>query len=200
MRPPSSPDPATRRSPIRLTAAVAVALAAAFLIWLFVRDDGSGSSSSPTTTRSTTTTANVRPLLTAVTPRRLVALAREANQPIYWAGQRRGVKYELTRTIDGRYFVRYLPRSVRVGNRSGEYLLVGTYPVDNAYQAIRRAAKESGAHTFRVPAGGLAVVNDKAPNNVYFAYPSKDYQVEVFDPSARSARQLVAAGAVKPVR
>jgi hypothetical protein len=200
MRPNSPPDPVQRRSPIRLTAVLVLAVAAAFLVWLFVRDDDNSSTTETTTQTTTSTTARVRPLLTAVTPQRLATLASTTGQPIYWAGPRPRVTYELTRTTDGRYFVRYLPRGVRVGNRSGQYLLVGTYPVRDAYKAVRRAAKQSGAHTFRVPGGGLAVVNDRAPKNVYFAYPRNAYQVEVFDPSGRQARQLVASGAVKPVR
>ena len=199
MRPNSPPDPVQRRTPIRLTAVLALAVAAAFVVWLFVRDDDK-SNTSTTTKATTATTAGVRPLLTAVTPHRLAALAEAAKQPIYWAGPRQRVTYELTRTTDGRYFVRYLPRGVRVGNRSGQYLLVGTYPVRGAYEAIQRAAKETGASTFRVPGGGLAVVNDKAPKNVYFAYRRSGYQVEVFDPNGRRARQLVASGAVNPVR
>jgi hypothetical protein len=110
------------------------------------------------------------------------------------------VKYELTRTADRKVYVRYLPRSVPIGNRSGEYLLVGTYPLRDAYAAIQRAAKEAGARTFRVPGGGLAVVNASAPRNVYFAYPGGRYQVEVFDPSAQRARRLVSTGSIKPVR
>jgi hypothetical protein len=179
---------------------LAVAVAAAFVVWLFVRNDDGSTSRAPTATTATTVTSRVRSLLTAVTARRLAAFAAAARQPIYWAGRRPGVKYELTRTTDARYFVRYLPTGVRVGNRSGQYLLVGTYPVKDAYRAVRRAAKEKGARTFPIPGGGLAVVNSSAPKNVYFAYPGATYQVEVFDPSARRARQLVASGAVKPVR
>lgn len=200
MRPNAAPDRGQRPSPLRLTAVLALAVAAGLIVWPFVHDNGNSSSSKTTSETTISTVKNVKPLLMATTRRRLVSLSASAKQPIYWAGPKRGVTYELTRTTDGRYFVRYLPKGVRVGNRTGEYLLVGTYPVDNAYGAVQRAAKEAGAATFATPGGGLAVVNSRAPKNVYFAFPHTKYQVEVFDPSARRARQLVASGAVKPVR
>ena len=180
-----------------MTAVLALALAVGFVVWLLTRgDDSSSPSLSPTTQPS----RRAQPLLRAATPRSIAALSAKMKQPIFWAGRRRGVKYELTRTVDGRVYVRYLPRGVRVGNRSGEYLLIGTYPVRDAYAAVQRATKEAGAQTFSVPGGGLAVVNSSAPKNVYFAFPHGRYQVEVFDPSAQRARRLVASGAVKPVR
>jgi hypothetical protein len=191
-------EAAQRGSPIRVTAILALAAAVGFVVWLFVRDSD-GSSSKPTTSAATVTTPVTRPLLTAATPRMLAAIAAGAKHPVYWAGRRRGVKYELTRTSDGKLYVRYLPKGVRIGDRSGEYLLVGTYPVRNAYRAVQTAAKERGARTFRVPGGGLAVVNDSAPKNVYFAYPHGKYQVEVFDPSPRRARKLVSSGAIRPI-
>ena len=37
------------------------------------------------------------------------------------------------------------------------------------------------------------------PNSVYLAYPRADVEVEVFDPSAGRAHQLVSSGAIVPV-
>ena len=69
----------------------------------------------------------------------------------------------------------------------------------NAYKAVRTAAKESGAVTFRTKRGGLAVYNQSAATNVYFAFPGSKYQVEVFDPSPGRARQLVRSGTIRPI-
>jgi hypothetical protein len=108
------------------------------------------------------------------------------------------VKYELTRVTDGRIYIRYLPKSVPIGDKH-LYPIVATYPVANAYRAIRTAAKESGAVTFHTKRGGLAVYNQSAPTNVYLAYPGSKYQVEVFDPNPSRARRLVKTGAVRPI-
>lgn len=199
MRPEAPPAADKRQNPIRITAVLAVAAAIGFVVWLVVRHNDHGSSSAKTTTTSQTTGRRIRPLLTAATPRTLRTVAAAAGHPLYWAGPLPGKTYELTRTTDGRLYVRYLPKGVRIGNRSGKYLLIGTYPVSNAYAAVQRAGREPGATTFRLKRGALAVVNSSAATNVYFAYPHTNYQVEVFDPNAQAARRLVASGAIRPV-
>jgi hypothetical protein len=191
-----------RQAPIRIGAVVALALAVAFVVWLLVRGDDS-STSAPTTstvsTRPTTTVPKVRETVKAATPQSLRALARASGHPIYWAGAKRHVRYELTRTTDGRVYIRYLPRGVPIGDRHSAYLIVATYPVQDAYKAVRTAAKESGAVTFHLPRGGLAVYNQSASTNVYFTYPGSKLQVEVFDPTPGRARKLVRSGAIRPI-
>jgi hypothetical protein len=176
-----------------------VALAVAFVVWLVVRGDDSGSNASgPTTTQPGTSTGS-QPVLVAATASNLKTLAAVTNHPIYWAGKENGITYELTQTANGRIFIRYLPEGVEIGDRSGSYTIVGTYPVQDAFGAVQSAAEEDGAVTFKLPDGGLAVYNNSSPTNVYFAYPDTDYQVEVYDPDPERARELVASGAVQPI-
>jgi hypothetical protein len=190
-----------RQAPIRVGAVGALALAVAFIVWLVVRGNDSSSSTTTTTVqqRPTTTTPKVRETIRAATPQSLRTLARVVGHPIYWAGVKRHVRYELTRTTDGRIYIRYLPRGVPIGDRRAAYLIVATYPVKDAYKAVRTAAKESGAVTFHIARGGLAVYNRSAATNVYFTYPGSKFQVEVFDPNPGRARQLVRSGAVRPI-
>jgi hypothetical protein len=195
---PEANRPVSRVRSVRLGAVVAVALAAGFLVWLLV---GRGGSSSPraTTAAATTTTTAVTPILEAASLQTLKTLPAFAGHQVYWAGPRRATTYELTRTSDGRIYIRYLPKGVKVGDRRADFLIVGTYPVPNAYRAIQTAAKEQGATTFGIGGGGLAVLNRSAPHNVYFAYPRSAYQVEVFDPHTGVARRLVASGSIRPL-
>ena len=195
-----------RQAPIRIGAVVALALAVAFAVWLLVR--GNDNNSTARTTTPATTPAATKPtskpkqgrtLLTAATPSKLRALSSRSHQPIYWAGAEKRITYELTRTPDGRIYVRYLPKGVKVGDRRAAYLIVATYPVPDAYKAVKTAAKESGAVTFKIGRGGIAVYNQGAPTNVYFAYPGSKYQVEVFDPNPARAHRLVRTGAVRPI-
>ena len=188
-----------RQGPIRIGAVVALALAIAFVVWLVVRGNDNSSSAPKTTTQKTTPRKKKRPLLTAATPTKLRLLQRAVGHPVYWAGPKPQVRYELTQTTDGRIYIRYLPKGVPIGDRHATYLIVATYPVKDAYKAVQTAAKESGAVSLHIPRGGLAVYNQSAPTNVYFAYPSSRFQVEVFDPNAGRARQLVRAGAIRPV-
>jgi hypothetical protein len=183
---------------LRTGAVVAVALAVAFVVWLLVRGNDSGSSVPPAPTPPATTSSS-KPLLAAANLQTLKALPAVVGHPIYWAGRRPRITYELTRTPDDRIYIRYLPKGVKIGDRRA-YLIVGTYPVRNAYRAIQTAAKEKGAATFRIAGGGKAVFNKRAPTNVYFAYPRSNYQIEVFAPSPGRARSLVSSGKIRPIR
>ena len=191
-----------RHGPIRIGAVAALALAVAFVVWLVVR--GNDSTSPARTTAAAPATApktkptRVRTLVTAATPTKLRALSSRTGHPIYWAGPQPNVKYELTQVSDGRIFIRYLPKSARVGTKH-PYPIVATYPVPNAYKAVRTAAKESGAVTFHTKRGGLAVYNQSAATNVYLAFPGSKYQIEVFDPNPSRARQLVRSGTIRPI-
>jgi hypothetical protein len=190
----------TRQAPIRIGAVVALAVAIAFVVWLVVRgnDNSSSTPKTSTTPARTKTTPTPRETVRAASPQSLRALASAAGHPIYWAGPQANVKYELTQVTDGRIYIRYLPKGVPIRTKH-VYPIVATYPVPNAYKAVRTAAKESGAVTFRSPRGGLAVYNQSAPTNVYLAYPGSKYQVEVFDPNPSRARQLVRSGTIRPI-
>src|SRR4029077_16465592 len=86
---------------------------------------GGGSSvSSPTT----------NPDAVAATPAGLRALGVSKQQPIYWVGPQRNVRYERTTVGDTRVLVRYLPKGAEIGSAT-PYLTVGTYIVPDAYAA-----------------------------------------------------------------
>jgi hypothetical protein len=176
-----------RRPEVRIGAVVAVAILVAFVVWLLVRGGGS---SQPH--------ATAIPAVAASSDR-LRALSVEAGRPIYWLGPQNNHTYELTRTSQDRIYVRYLPKGTQVGTSSASYPLVGTYPVDNAYNVLKSLANGSGESSFTAPKGGFAVYSASKPTNVYLAYPGTNVQIEVFDPSPTRARELVASGQVVPV-
>jgi hypothetical protein len=183
-----------RLSSVRIGAVVALAVAAAFVIWLVVRGNDNSSSS------TTTTTATVKPIgPVAATPAALRALSANSKQTVYWVGPRPGTTYELTRTAGGRVFIRYLPAGAKIGNRSAAYTIVGSYPTPDALKVLQDLSKQSTEQSMPAPGGGLAVWSKTAPTNVYVAFPGSDTQIEVFDPSAKKARRLVTTGRVAPV-
>lgn len=171
-------------SPVRLGALLAIGFATFLVGWLLL-----GQEHKP----STPSGAN------ASSESELRDVARHAANPIYWAGARQGDTYEVTRTNDGRVYVRYLPEGVEVGDPRPQFLTVGTYPRANGFAELRRAAHAPGATSRTLPNGGL-VVFSKGSSSVYFGYPAGKYQVEVYAPSAGSARNLVLSGQVVPVR
>jgi hypothetical protein len=122
-------------------------------------------------------------------------MANALGQPIYWAGERTGDRYELTRTRDGRLYVRYLPRGVAVGSRH-PYLTVATYPAPNAYAATSGAAAAKGSVRLPVGPNAVAFYGKDHPTSVYEAFKGSGFQIEVYSPSARQARQLVVGGLI----
>jgi hypothetical protein len=175
---------------LRVGAVVVAAVLVAVGVWLLVHGGGGNS-----------TTAASGPSIgpVAATQDRLRSLAEDEGHPIYWIGPEDGTTYELTRTSSGRIFVRYLPSGVPVGTKKAGYTIVGTYPVANATGVLKGLAKQSDEKTLSVPGGGIAVYSASTPTNVYVAYPGSNLQIEVYDPSAQRAQQLVTSGQVAAV-
>ena len=123
-----------------------------------------------------------------VTASELSSFSESTGLPVYWAGGRKGEKYELTRVGNERISVRY-PTS----------LTVATYKLDDAMAAIRRAGRSETAKLYRLSGGGLAVHDSARPTNAYLAYRGEPYQVEVFHPEPGRSLRLVLAGRVRPV-
>jgi hypothetical protein len=167
----------------RISAVIAVAVAAGVIVWLLVGGGGGNKGAKPTTAQ-------------AVSARSLAALPAALHHPIYWAGPKPSFTYELTRTSDGRIFIRYLPAGVRVGTNEPKYLTIATYPVKNALAAVRVIGKRGGSAPVPISGGGIAAVDKAHPTSVYLAYPGSPYQIEVFDPSPATARSIALSGQI----
>jgi hypothetical protein len=178
-----------RRAHLQLGALLLVALVAFLVTWFLVRGDNGS--------RKVSVPAAGKPAI--VSEAQLHALAAQSKFPVYWAGPKSGA-YELTRTSDGRIYVRYLDSPGQLGTRAAKYLTVGTYPSKQAFLAIRRAAHRQGGLSVKIANGGLLVFNTKTPTSVYFGYPNGKYQVEVFDPSPQQARTLVLSGKITRIK
>jgi hypothetical protein len=176
---------AVARPRVLFGAGIAIAAGVGVLLWLLLRGD-----ETPTARRAPATAASIS---------QLNAFASSVNHPIYWAGPQPAYTYELSRAKDGRVYVRYLPAGVEVGDPKPDYLTVGTYPEPHALATLRATAKKQGAQLIRLAGGGLAFQYKSRPTSVYLAYPGSNYEIEVFDPSAKRALQLVASGQVKQV-
>jgi hypothetical protein len=153
---------------------------------------GGGGKDSTQTTQSTAKPA-------AVSETALHALAGALLRPVYWAGPRPGITYELTQVANGQIYLRYLSKGVKVGARRPQ-LTIGTYPLKDALAVTDRLSKKRGEVRIPLPGGGVAAYSRAHPMNVYLAYPLSDYQIEVFDPVAGDARRLVVTGRVTPIR
>ena len=104
----------------------------------------------------------------------------------------------LSELSDGRIYVRYLPKGTKIGVQQ-PFPTVGTYPVADAFSAVKVIAQRPGASQIDLSNGGIAVTDPAHPTSVYIAYPNGKVEVEVFDPSPDRARQLVRTGVIVPV-
>ena len=142
--------------------------------------------------------AVVRTHPAAATRAGLKQLAATLGRPIYWLGQIEGTTLELTRTPDGRIYIRYLPAGVAPGS-SAPALTVATYPAADGLAATTAAARKPDGIRIPLPHGAVAFFARRRPTNVYVAFPGVREQIEVFDPSTRRVRALVAANRLTPV-
>lgn len=179
--------PTLRVPHLRLGALVAIGLAAFFIGWLLLNR---GDDTAPTVAGSAAATSESE----------LRSFADSTSHPVYWAGPMNGHTYELTRTTDGRVYVRYLPEGTAVGDPRSRFLTVATYPRAGAFAELKRAEKADGAVSLKIAGGGLAVFSEARPTSVYLGYPDARYQVEVFHPSPDEARRLALSGQVVPVK
>ena len=135
----------------------------------------------------------------AVSADDLREFARSAYGLVYWAGELPGTELELTRTNRNEIFVRYLSGDAAMGDSRPAFATVSTYPYERAYEVTAKSGKGKGMVSRNAPDGGIAVWSKSRPTSVYLAYPDSDRLVEVFDPDAKRARELVFSGQVSPV-
>jgi len=180
-------QPVRRPQHLQLVAlGLAVAVAAFVVAWLLASGGSSG-----------TPSANSGPKI--VSQAQLQHFAGSLDHPVYWVGPKHGFSYELT-SGSGRVWVRYLPAGVTAGDPRASFLVIGTYEQRHAYANLKRATKRPGSVTRAIADRGLLVYNAQRPTSVYFSYPGAGYQVEVFAPSAETARSLVLAGETAPIK
>ena len=154
--------------------------------------------------QSLVTSGQITPVVTrraaakATSPTALKALETKLGHPLYWAGPKKGVTYELTQASGGSVYLRYLAPGARVGSNK-PYLTIGSYSLTNAFATTKSLASEAGAVRIEVGGGGVAFYTAARPTNVYLAYPGEGVQIEVYDPSAARAHELVASRMITPV-
>jgi hypothetical protein len=134
-----------------------------------------------------------------VSAQELGDFAEDKGQPVYWAGEIPGTKLELTETSRNYIFVRYLPDLAPIGDRKPSYTTVATYPQARALATARRAGRNRGNVSTRVPGGGIAVWSRARPTSVYVAFPGDGHLIEVFHPQGSTARDLARSGRLKPI-
>jgi hypothetical protein len=193
---PSVERPLDKRSEVRIRPLliIVLALAVGVAVWLLVRD-GDDENTGPTT--ATTTPTKAVPSL--VSEADLSAYAKKAGHPVYWAGPRQNVTYELTETSDGSSYIRYLPQGVAAGDPRPIFLTVGSYPRKNAFATVQQAASSAGAKSVSLPGGGIGVPSPRNNKSVYMSFPQSPVLVEVFSTSPARSLRLVRNQTIVPL-
>ena len=110
------------------------------------------------------------------------------GETVYWAGPMRGAKYTINAQNAGAIYVRYLPNAKGISDTSPKYRVIATYKETNAYEATLAAGNQPNGVSFAKEDGaGVVYYNKNTPTNVYLAYKSLPFQIEVFDPVAETA-------------
>jgi hypothetical protein len=188
-----TPDPAPGQ-PSKYARYVALGILVAAVAGTFALLVGKGTKSSPATTQVTVTPIGP----TVVSASALKILARDLGQAIYWAGPVAGDRYELTRSTTNDVYVRYLPPGVKAGAHQGKYPLIATYPLAGALASLL-GGDNGQILTVAGGKGGIAAVERGKPTNLRVAFPNVDFQIEVYDPSAREARKWATSAALTRV-
>jgi hypothetical protein len=128
----------------------------------------------------------------AQSARQLKNRVATTGQRIYWIGPKKNYHYEYTRTPKGLTYIRYLPKGVPAGGKPGKLLIIGTYPMSDAYHRLKKGAKG------RVAVGkhGSIVWVSSDPKSVYIAWKGVPYEVEVDNQNASNAARIAESGQV----
>lgn len=180
----------TRPGRLRVSAVVAVVLAVGLLVWLLVQGGGG---SSTTTTEEPAAAKTVK----VVPESELLQAMKGVGYPVYWAGPRLGVEYEVQR-LPGRAYIRYLPKGEKQETEK-PFLTVGSYEQPEALASIRDLGQKAGAILVKIANGGSAYAEGPQATSAYMAFPGVDVQIEVYDPEAGKALSLIRSGAIVPV-
>jgi hypothetical protein len=112
-------------------------------------------------------------------------VVKKLGETVYWAGPMKGAKYTINAQNVGAIYVRYLPDGKGISDNSPIYRVVATYKEANGYDATLAAGNQpNGVSLFRSDNTGVLYYNKNTPTNVYLAFKTQPYQIEVFDPSA----------------
>jgi len=141
-----------------------------------------------------------------LTESELLAAVSKLNQPVYWTGPKAPTfTYELTKTPDGRIYVRYLLPHVEAGDPRPDFLTVGTYPVGEAKRSLKVASHETrenfaGEKLTLSHHPTYEVLSSKQAPSAYVVLDKEpELQIEVFSPNPGEADLLARSGSVRLV-
>lgn len=126
----------------------------------------------------------------ALTEQELRDATKQLGVPVYWVGPQERALYTLDSRVNGQVFVRYLPDGNGAEDTQPNYRVIATYTMKDAYKSTQDAGTLDGGLGFTNSDGAAVYYSKSTPTNVYVAFPSKDVQIEIYDPNSGQALQL----------
>ena len=121
----------------------------------------------------------------------LKSVVAELGEDVYWAGPMRGAKYTINAQNTGAIYVRYLPNGKDISDNSPRFRVVATYKEKNGYDATLAAGNQpNGVSLARSDDKGVIYYSKQSPTNVYVAFKSQPFQIEIFDPESETALSI----------
>ena len=99
----------------------------------------------------------------------------------------RGAKYTINAQNFNSIYVRYLADGKGISDQTPKYRVIATYKEANAYNSTLSAGNQANGLSFTKPDGRVVYYNKQVPTNVYVAFKGNPYQIEIFDPEAKTS-------------
>lgn len=114
-------------------------------------------------------------------------LVKEQKITAYWAGPVADATYSINTSNSGQVFVRYVLKDQNCDSNSNEFRVIATYALAGAFDSTKAAGSQSNGVSLGNSDGSVVYFNKDVPTNVYLAFPSLDYQIEIYDPDPKEA-------------
>jgi hypothetical protein len=98
-----------------------------------------------------------------------------------------GAKYTINAQNFNSIYVRYLPNGSGISDQTPRYRVIATYKEANAYNSTLSAGNQANGVSFTKNDGRVVYYNKQVPTNVYVAFKTEPYQMEIFDPEAKTS-------------
>lgn len=126
-------------------------------------------------------------------------IARSTGHPVFWAGRIPGLEIAMNHDSRMNVHVRYLPEGVDPETTTDDYLSIGSYPYERAFEATARLAGEAGRAAIELP-NGVGFLDRADGVRIVLALRSHpDLQVEVLHSRPEEALAVVRRGGIVPI-
>ena len=191
---PAAGSSSGNQNQLRIAVLVVIAAIVGVGLWLALGNNDSKKKNGKNNKPPVTLVKNIGPVLQ--TPVEMGARALTLSQPIYWAGPKKNMGYEFWRVPNKNIFVRYLPAGVKAGEDCPKCLIVGTYPLLDAYNSLKKQSDNKGTPG---PDGSYVWQPSDNKTSVYIAWKRIPYEVEVYNKNPQKAATIALSGDVQPI-